>query len=81
MAEEIISVLIGGASFLTGIFAAVKMTGRREQGVDDRLQSLEKKAHSAPCADIQAIKTAVGKIEVNVEWLVRERKNGKDSRI
>ena len=81
MEQVIIGSIIGGASFLSGIFGgiftAAKVSGKREQKVDGRLENLETKTHAAPCPDIQAIKTSVAKIETNVEWLVREGKNGK----
>jgi hypothetical protein len=74
MAEVIISTLIGGVSFITGILAAVKMTGKKEQKVDDRLEHLAVKSHSAPCPVITEIKVGMARLEGKIDILLR---NGK----
>ena len=75
MADIIFSSLIGGASFVIGILSAVKLMGKNEQRVDDRITSLEKVSHATPCAVVGAIKDSIARIETNIEWLKEQARS------
>ena len=76
----IIGSIIGGASFLSGIFGGVfvaaKVSGKREQKVEDKLGELEKVSHSAPCGAISNIKEDLAEIKNDIKWLVKQNGGG-----
>lgn len=76
MDSLIISSIISGASFIAGVAAAIKLTGKREQRVDDRIEHLEKDAHSAPCEAIIEINRNIATIMTDISWIKRNG-NGK----
>lgn len=66
---DVIFIAIGtaGGSLLGWIISSLVLTGK----YINRLESVEKVAHKAPCDEINKIKVAVERIETNVEWLVK----------
>ena len=56
-----------GGSLLGWVISSFILTGK----YINRLETVEKIAHKAPCDDINKIKVAVERIDTNVEWLIK----------